>query len=171
MIIYFAPLLLAVAAALNGCDNRVEGYVAASSISRNGFARNAAALRGAEGQVIRVWGYVDPANIGTVDAESTIDQDGRKVPAHGLAIWSFNVKARQSDQAGHSFAVHVPEDARAAGIRELLMAESREGKSTVVFLKGRLFTFDAPTNTGRLTGLYLVLESSRDLLLEPPEAE
>jgi hypothetical protein len=34
---------------------------------------------------------------------------------------------------------------------------------------GRVFTFDAPTNVTPLTGLYLELESSDDILLEVPE--
>jgi hypothetical protein len=37
-------------------------------------------------------------------------------------------------------------------------------------LKGKLFTFDAPTHAAPLTGLSLDLQSSRDILLELPEA-
>jgi hypothetical protein len=34
-----------------------------------------------------------------------------------------------------------------------------------------LFTFDAPTNAALLTGLFMDLQSSRDILFELPEAE
>lgn len=34
---------------------------------------------------------------------------------------------------------------------------------------GRLLTFDAPTNVAGLTGLYLELASSQDILFEPPQ--
>ena len=39
------------------------------------------------------------------------------------------------------------------------------------YIKGKLFTFDAPTNAAPLTGLSLDLQSSRDILFELPEAE
>jgi hypothetical protein len=50
-----------VAVSLLGCDGPVGDYVAASTVSRGGFARNAEAMRAAEGREIRLWGYVDHA--------------------------------------------------------------------------------------------------------------
>jgi hypothetical protein len=40
-----------------------------------------------------------------------------------------------------------------------------------VFLKGRLFTFQAPTQISDLTGLYLEVASSRDVRLAAPNGE
>jgi hypothetical protein len=53
-------LLIPAASLLCGCDGRVEEYVPASSISRNGFARDARAEREADGREVKLWGFVDP---------------------------------------------------------------------------------------------------------------
>jgi hypothetical protein len=46
-----------------GCDRRAGDYLPASSISKDGFARDAEAMRAADGMEIRVWGFVDYANV------------------------------------------------------------------------------------------------------------
>ena len=55
--------MLAVGLLLAACQQQVGDYVAASSLSRNGFARDGAALREADGHVVKLWGYVDHGNL------------------------------------------------------------------------------------------------------------
>jgi hypothetical protein len=52
-----------------------------------------------------------------------------------------------------------------------LLADAAAGRPTRVFVRGRIFTFDAPTNYSRAVGLYMDLESSADVLLTPAAAE
>ena len=85
------------------------------------------------------------------------------------AYWRFNLKARADDAAGHSFAVRVPNDGQQDNILKVFVANARSEQPTRVFLKGRLFTFDAPTNLDFKTGLYLDLESSADILFSNPD--
>ena len=39
------------------------GYLAAASISEDGFARNGKEMRKSQGQEIRLWGFVDHGNL------------------------------------------------------------------------------------------------------------
>jgi hypothetical protein len=86
------------------------------------------------------------------------------------ATWCFDLKARENDEAGHSFAVHVPADDGRDDLLRAFLADARAQRPTRVFLKGRLFTFDAPTNVATRSGLYMQLQSSQDILLRPPKA-
>lgn len=49
-------ILLIMVTELVGCLDRMGGYIAASSISQNGFARNGQEMRQMQGQEIKVWG-------------------------------------------------------------------------------------------------------------------
>lgn len=60
--------LLVIVTCIAGCDYstdnyRADDYVAVSSLSRNGFARNKAALSDLQGQEIQLWGFVDHQNL------------------------------------------------------------------------------------------------------------
>lgn len=72
---------------------------------------------------------------------------------------------------GRSFAVHVPNDAARDHLLRALLADARARRPTRVSLKGRLFTFQAPTQSSDLTGLYLEVASSRDVRLAAPNGE
>lgn len=151
-----------------GCDDRIGDYIPAYAISENGFARSAA-IPGSSGQPIQLWGFVDYGNLfGGTGARHVLGElwsgDGP-----GPGTWRFNLKAHQDDPAGNSFAVHVPDDERRDAILGLFVANARAKKPTRVFLKGKVFTFDAPANFNRQTGLYVELASSDDILFTPPE--
>ena len=60
----------------------------------------------------------------------------------------------------------VPNDAGRDEILRRFVADAQAQQPTKVFLTGKLVTFDAPTNTGALTGLTLELQSSDDILFE-----
>lgn len=146
-----------------------RGYLAAATISRNGFALDSEALRHSQGQHIRLWGYVDHGNLyGDAGARSILAEwwsgDGPNP-----ATWRFNLKAREDDATGRSFAVYVPNDPGREAVLQTFVADARAGKPTRVFLSGRLFTFDAPTSGAVLTGVYLALQSSREILFGLPE--
>lgn len=123
------------------------------------------------GSEIRVWGYVDYANLyGDAGAKAILGEfwSGEGPDA---ASWRFNLKAAEDDAAGQSFAVHVPDDGRRDEVLRVFVANARAGKPTKVFLRGRLFTFAAPANARALTGLYMELQSADDIRLresQPP---
>lgn len=85
------------------------------------------------------------------------------------ATWRFDLKAEANDAAGHSFAVHVPDDEGRDDILRAFVADALARRPTRVFLKGRLFTFAAPTNAVSLTGLNMEIESSKDIQFRPPD--
>ncbi|MGD9295854.1 MAG: hypothetical protein PVG47_00535 [Chromatiales bacterium] len=69
---------------------------------------------------------------------------------------------------GHSFPVHVPDDAGRDKLLRVFVEDARKQKPTEVYLKWRLFTHKAPTQFSDLTGLHLEVRSSQDIQLAPP---
>lgn len=154
---------------LVGCEEPEGEFLAASAVARGGFARNGAELRGAHGREIRLWGYVDYANLyGDAGAREILGEfwSGEGPDA---TTWRFDLKAGEDDAAGQSFAVHVPNDDRRDEVLRVFVANAKAGKSTKVFLSGRLFTFAAPTNVRTVTGLYLELQSAADIRFREPQ--
>jgi hypothetical protein len=78
------------------------------------------------------------------------------------------LKAEAGDKAGNSFSVLAPNGPGRDELLKAFVSDANAQKPTKVFVKGKLHTFDAPTNTGVLTGLTMALRSSNDILLEPP---
>jgi hypothetical protein len=168
---YLNLIILAATLLATGCNKQIGDYVAASSISRNGFARDAEAMRRLNGQEIKVWGFVDSGNIyGDADAKAILG-DLWSGEGSDAATWRFNLKAEEGDKTGNSFPVLVPNDPGRDELLRAFEADANAQKPTKVFVKGKLHTFDAPTNTGALTGLTIELRSSNDILLEPPAAK
>ena len=162
-------IILVVTTFLVGCGGQIGDYIAGSSISENGFAKDAKHVRELEGQAVQIWGFVDYANMyGDEGAQEIIGEWwGGEGPS--ATSWRFNLKAREDDEAGPSFAVHVPNGEGRDDLLQAFVADARAREPTKVFVKGRIFTFDAPANAILLTGLYMELQSARDILLEPPE--
>jgi hypothetical protein len=156
---------------LAGCSQAVGGYVAASTISQGGFARNPAAVAALAGQDVQVWGYVDQGNLYGDAAARAILGDWWSGPGPDDATWRFNLKANADDAVGQSFAVYVPNDEGRDELLERFVADARAQTPTRVFVTGRLFTFDAPMNVTARTGLSLTLASSLDIVLEAPKME
>lgn len=161
--------LLAVILPLVGCRDGTDGYIAAAEISERGFARNGEAMRDTESREIRIWGYVDHGNLYGDAGARAILGDWWSGEGPGPTAWRFNLKARKDDAVGQSFPVSVPNDAGRDAVLNVFLADARAGRPTKVFLKGRLSGFDAPTQGGLLTGLYLELQSSREIHLGRPE--
>ncbi len=154
-----------------GCNQAIDGYTAASAISRNGFAINGDELRKLDGQQVAIWGYVDQGNLyGDASARQILGEwwSGAGPTA---TSWQFNLKANADDAVGRSFAVFVPNDAGRDDLLEVLAADARAQRPTRVFVKGRLYTFDAPGNFSKQTGLYMEVASSGDILLVSSEDE
>ena len=84
------------------------------------------------------------------------------------ASWRFNLKARPGDETGESFAVHVRNDSGRAALLDAFVADARLRRPTKVFLQGRVFSFDAPTEGATLTGLHIEVLSSQDIRLATP---
>ncbi len=164
-------IILIVTTFLAGCNEQVGDYMAASSISRDGFARDEKEMRELDGQEVKIWGFVDHANMYGDEGAKGVLEDWWSGDGPSATTWRFNLKAREDDEAGHSFPVHVPNDPGQDDLLNVFLADARAQKPTKVFVKGRIFAFDAPTNALPLTGLYLELESSYDILLEPPLAQ
>jgi hypothetical protein len=87
---YPGLILLAAALLLTGCSKQIGDYVAASSISRNGLARDAAAMRRLDGQEIMVWGSSTPATSTAMRAQKRFWETGGAatglMPQPGVSI-------------------------------------------------------------------------------------
>ena len=150
---------------LAGCAAPTGDYLAASAVARGGYARNGEEIRSAHGREIRLWGYVDYANLyGDAGAKAILGEfwSGEGPDA---TTWRFDLKPGEDDAPGQSFAVHVPDDGRRDEVLRAFVANAGAGKPTKVFLSGQLFTFAAPTNARTLTGLYPELQSAEDIQL------
>ena len=164
-----AVVVLAVALGLAGCagcDGRGRGQ-AAAEFSRGGFARDPDGLRAMVGRTLEVRGFVDHGNLyGDGGARAILgDSWGGEGPAPGT--WRFDLKSRADDPVGHSFQVQVPNGPGRDALLRQLAADARARRPTPVLVRGRLLTFDAPTNVRRLTGILLVPDSPRDIELHP----
>lgn len=166
---FLGLIMLIGAFALAGCIGQTGDFMPASAISRDGFARDGAAMRALDGQVVKLWGFVDSANLyGDAGAQEILG-DWWSGPGPDDATWRFNLKGNADDAVGHSFPVHVPNDPGRDDLLERFVADARAQQPTKVFVTGKLFTFDAPANIAARTGLTMELASSADILLDAPE--
>ena len=164
-------MMLVIATFMAGCNNPAdsdlsEGYIAVSSISDGGFARRGNELRHLQGQKTKLWGFVDHGNLYGDESAKYILQEWWSGDGPTAATWSFGLKGHADEAVGHSFSVHVPNDAGRDQLLRAFLADARARRPTKVFVTGMLFTFDAPTNMKTFQGLYLEVESSQDILLE-----
>jgi len=150
-------------ALLLGCHEPAYDYVAASSVVRNGFARDGAAMRAAQGKTVVVWGFVDNGNLYGDDGAKAILAEWWGGAGPSTSTWRFDLKAGEQDAAGHGFSVYVANDPGRDALLRSLVADARAHRSTKVFVKGRIFTFAAPTNFARLAGLHMEVLSSQDI--------
>jgi len=165
------PILTLVAAGLAGCGEETGGYIPVSEIAPNGFVSGQRAAVAARVREIRLWGYVDHGNLyGDADAKAIL-QEWWAGQGPDAGTRRFNLKAGANDAVGHSFPAHVPNDAGREDLLRRFRADARAGGPPKVFVNGRPFTFDAPTQARDLTGLYLELESSRDIRLAASDGE
>jgi hypothetical protein len=171
------PLIaLIIATLITGCDkpaddHLVDGYVAVSSISRQGFARNDVELENLQGQEIKLWGFVDPSNLYGDDSAKQILQEWWSGEGPTADTWSFSLKGYPDDASGQSFSVQVPNDAGRDQLLRAFVADARAQRPTRVFVTGQLFTFNAPTNATTRQGLYMEVLSSQDIRLETPDSQ
>jgi hypothetical protein len=166
---FLGLMMVITACALAGCSQPTGGYLAASAISRDGFARNPAAVEALAGADVQLWGYVDHGNLYGDDAARAILGDWWSGPGPDDAAWRFDLKANAADATGQSFAVHVPNDPGRGDLLERFVADARAQQPTRVFVTGKLFTFAAPANIAARTGLTMAVASSAAILLDPPE--
>jgi hypothetical protein len=152
-------------ASLTACEVPSDAYIAAADMTRQGFARNEAAARRITGQTIRIWGFVDHANLYGDRGAREILGEWWSGEASDAATWRFNLKAHPDDKAGHSFAVHVRNDADSQRLLREIVADARAGRATRAYVTGTLRTFDAPTNTVMQTGIYLEVNASSGVRL------
>jgi hypothetical protein len=166
-----AYLVLAAAVALAGCGEPAGEYLPVSAIARGGFVSDEGTVAEMHGREVRLWGFVDQGNLyGDAEAKRVLGEwwsgEGPD-PNH----WRLDLKARADDPVGHSLAVLVPNDAERGDLLDRLAADARAGRATRIFVAGRLSSFDAPTQILDLTGLYLLLRSSRDIRIDPPDGD
>ena len=143
----------------SGCSQWIEDFTPASSISKKGFAYRIVKARTTKSYQVKIWGYVDYVNI------STQPDIGKLTPN----TWSFNLKAKATDAVGESFQIIAPKDASYQELIRHFKANAAAGIQTVVLIEGKLSTFDAPTNFARLTGLYVEVESSKNIQIHSLE--
>lgn len=162
-------LLATCAGLLAGCSHVVDGYMAASTISQGGFARNPADIAALAGQDVQIWGFVDHGNFYGDDAARAILGEWWSGPGPDDATWRFDLKANAADATGQSFAVHVPNDPGRDDLLSRFVADARAQTPTRVFVTGKLFTFDAPMNVAARTGITMAVTTSAAILLDPPK--
>lgn len=143
-----------------------DDYMAASSISRDGFAIDDDEIRQLDGQEVMLWGYVDPGNLYGDDSARAILEDWWSGAGPDATTWRFNLKANAGDEVGKSFAVQVANDAGRDALLRRFVADARAQQPTRVFVTGRLTTFEAPFGDRVRTGLTLDVQSSSDIILE-----
>lgn len=161
----FTFIMYLIVALSFGCDKQMNDYIAASSISEKGFARDSAEMRKAHGQEIKIWGFVDHGNIfGNHDARKIL---GYWWSGNGprATVWQFNLKASEEDATGHSFPVMVPNDSGRDSVLRMMLADAKARRPTRVLVKGRIYTYQAPANLARRVGLYMELQSSQAIRL------
>lgn len=137
---------------ISGCNNnnkQIGDYIAASSITKDGFAKNRNQMLRAQGKEIKIWGFVDHPNI-FVDSTT----------------WKFKIKAKQNDEVGKSFSVIVPNDQGKDALLKVFLADEKADRATRVFVKGKVFVFDAPNMWGSSTGISIKVESTRDIQIK-----
>jgi hypothetical protein len=166
--IIFLLLLLVAIFLMVGCSKQIGGYEAASSISENGFVKSPGSIGDMEGQEIQIWGYVDHGNIFGDDEVKEILGNWWSGEGPTKKSWQFNLKANSNDKTGESFAVIIQNDDGRNDLLQAFLEDATAQKATKVYLTGILYTFDASTNLKQLTGLYLEIQSSSDILLEQP---
>jgi hypothetical protein len=148
------------------CQQQAGDYVAAASISKDGFARNGQQVRALDGQVVKLWGYVDQGHIYGDEGARAILGDWWSGAGPDAATWRFNLKAHAGDAAGESFTVTVPNDAGRDELLRRFVADAQAQRPTKVLLTGKISTFDAPAGDRVRTGLMLEVRSSSDITLE-----
>jgi len=168
-ITHTALIVLIIPTLLAGCPEQHDDYLAASSISRNGFAVNAREMRQINGREIKVWGFVDHGNIYGDEGAKQILEEWWSGDGPSAASWRFNLKAKADDVAGQSFPVRVPNDPGRDDLLKALVTDARAHRPTRVFVKGKLFTFAAPANITFFTGLFMDVQSSQDIRVGFPE--
>jgi len=146
-----------------------DDYVAASSITRNGFAVDGKAMRALDGQQMKIWGFVDHGNLYGDESAKAILGDWWSGEGPTATTWRFNLKASAEDKVGQSFEVRVPNDQGRDDLLRAFVADAQAQRPTKVFVKGKMFTFDAPTGGASLTGLRMEPASSGDILLVLPD--
>jgi hypothetical protein len=161
-------LMLIVITLLVGCNGQIGNYIAASTVSNGGFARDERQMQELQGQELRLWGFVDHSNLYGDESAKAILEEWWSGDGPDAFTWRFNLKVGKNDEAGHSFPVYVTNDKDRDDLLRLFVADARAQQPTRVFVTGRIFTNEAPTNITSLTGLHMELDSSSDILLEPP---
>ena len=103
-------LIILVITSLTGCSHQTDDYIAVASFSKDGFARDDKQIIELYGKEIKIWGFVDHTNLYGDGGTRTILEDWWSGYGPDASTWRFNLKARENDEAGHSFPVYVPND-------------------------------------------------------------
>ncbi len=159
--ILFLSILL-----LSGCIKplpEIEGHMPLADIVKKGFARDKKFMLRQEGREIRIWGYVDHANISL--KQGTIEKQPLNWDTPGNdEVSYFDLKARQTDGPGESIRIRIAGD---PGPYKDLFNKLRDmetsDRQAWVLVTGIVRTFEAPTNTGLLIGVSIDVTSPENV--------
>jgi len=152
---------------LYGCQSvlpEINGYQSLSAISQNGFARNNIDIRKKEESIVKLWGFLDTHNVSL--KEGTI----KRQPLW----WSesfitgnayFDLKPYKKSKPGNSVRIKIAQDPEDY-INIFKKIRDAKENSTMIFVKGRLKTYSAPTNTITMVGLEIHVTSPADILVK-----
>jgi len=151
---------------LSGCIRQLpetDGHMALANLVKRGYARDKEYIRNQEGSEIRIWGYVDHANISL--SEGTIENkplDWTILKNDGGSY--FDLKARLNDDAGESIRIRIiGSEEQYKEVFKKLRDMRTVNPQTPALVTGIMRTFEAPTNTGLLIGVSIDLESPENI--------
>ncbi|MGA7877171.1 MAG: hypothetical protein WCA08_16040 [Desulfoferrobacter sp.] len=128
-------IVLIIATLMVGCNEGTGDYIAASSVSKNGFAWNRKEMRDLRGQEIKIWGFVDHSNIYGDEGAKQILGDWWSGDGPSASTWSFNLKSRENDEVGHSFSVRVPNDQGRDDLLKAFLADAKAQRGLLAATK------------------------------------
>ncbi len=149
--------LLFPAVFLAGCQiflPQFEGYTPLANIACKRFARNKKTITRLEGKTIKLWGYLDSANIFP--------------PKSGPARFhesSFHIKPLVNDGPGESIPVLLEGDKKqyADLFKKLNTFAKQHERETIVLLTGTVQATEMETNFNTLAGVVIHVNSTENI--------
>ncbi len=161
LLVLFIPVLTITTGCLGSHRQRGD-YLAVASITR-GQKLNA------DGNEIKVWGFVDHSNIFANGAQQILEQCWAG-DCSAPAQWRFSIKSGQNAETGSGhFSVYAPNDQGRDALLKAFLADAKAGRPTEVFVKGRVSAAKLHSNFSSHVHVRIDVTSSQDILLEYAE--
>ena len=104
---YLGLMLVLAGVLLAGCSAQRGDYSAASSLSKDGYARNAAEARKLDGQEAKLWGFVDHGNLYGDESAKQILGERWGGDGPSATTWRFNLTAKADDESERPWPAEI----------------------------------------------------------------